>query len=370
MFFTVSKFLVVIGVGDGDSAEESRKAEIIDVTNPNLNCSIEDFPIGLIYSSGGFTKYGPLICSGDDKNQEVTSTCYQLTEEGKFQTFQQSLKIARTFVYAASVVTSTGDLWMLGGNNGEVGGEMSSTELISADSDVQNNFRRLNPTLPKELSLHCIAKIDSARAILTGGYDVSYTSTTYFLNMASFSIWEGPRMIHARQEHGCTSFEFNGKTFTIAVGGSDGYFLDSTEYLTDSPNSQWQEGNKKLSHSFHYHTNWIVVLTGPRLPEKMTTLTVVDTVIGPMVIGGLKEDFSTSPYMFNLVCYGSGTDMRSSCYWRKLDQELRVPRSHHVVIPLGDSFAHKMCSTGMFQSVINFKDLLLCTSLRMPFPMC
>ena len=91
------------------------------------------------------------------------------------------------------------------------------------------------------------------------------------------------------------------------------------------------------------------VILGPRLPVTLLAFTMVNTVIGPMVIGGEKVlgDSATS-HIFNLVCSGSGADIRSSCYWRKFDQELQVPRSVHVVIPLGDSFAHQMCHSGMF----------------------
>ena len=104
-------------------------------------------------------------------------------------------------------------------------------------------------------------------------------------------------------------------------------------------------------------------------------LRVVNTIIGPMAIGG---QFSPIPYIFNLVCSGSGMDIRSSCYWRKLEQTLHFPRASHVVIPLGDSFAHKMCNTGMggygvFLSCnmyIQFQGLLFYIYLRMPYPMC
>ena len=91
------------------------------------------------------------------------------------------------------------------------------------------------------------------------------------------------------------------------------------------------------------------LLLGPRLPVTLLAFTMVNTIIGPMVIGGEKVlgGFASSQ-IFNLVCSGSGTDVRSSCYWRKFDQELQVARSVHVVIPLGDSFAHKMCNSGMF----------------------
>ena len=243
--FTVSKFLVVTG----KPLQESRRAEIIDVTNPNLNCRIQDFPIELWYSTGGFTKYGPLICSGWDKNHDEISTCYQLTEEGKFQRFQQSLERER--IGTASIVTSTGDLWFLGGwmdGGRNMSIPLNYTELISygADSEVTAKFKTVKPTLPKVLSNHCISKIDSTRAILTG-------TATYYLNLIDFKIWEGPKMRQGRNQHGCGSFEFNEKRVTIVVGGQ-GYshsYLDSTEYLIDTPNSQWQEGNK--SENFYYH---------------------------------------------------------------------------------------------------------------------
>ena len=113
------------------------------------------------------------------------------------------------------------------------------------------------------------------------------------------------------------------------------------------------------------------MLSGPLFPVKVyCCLRVVNTIIGPMAIGGQKDsvDGPKIPYIFNLVCSGSGMDIKSSCYWRKLDQSLHFSRGSHVVIPLGDSFAHKMCNTGMFQiafhflhtyNLIFFKDVLL-----------
>jgi len=318
---SVSQFMVV----NGQPFEASRKVEFFDMENPHSTCKLQDFPIKLEDSTAAFTGTEAVVCGGGGSKGKAQKSCYQLMENGTFIELQeQSLKIARN--YAASVVTPSGDMWVIGGID-------YSTELISfsGDSEVKNKFEESQPTLDVLLSFHCVAKLNATTAILTGGANVSsYENSTYFLDLVDFKITPGPPMNQKRGFHGCGTFAFNGKNITVVAGGWDGSRLDSTEYLElDGANPTWQEG--------------------PRLPMKMNAFQMVsatmDGITTLFTIGGRDENYFFIFFIFRLECLGSGI-VASSCTWEPYEKlGYQVPRWSHAVIPLSDNFAHKICNT-------------------------
>ena len=83
--------------------------------------------------------------------------------------------------------------------------------------------------------------------------------------------------------------------------------------------------------------------SGPQLRKAMYGFGMVYTHRGLMTIGG--DDGGYLSDMTYLDCSGS-SDV-STCSWEEFGQRLEVARSRHVVIPLGDSYAHDICDTGM-----------------------
>ena len=81
------------------------------------------------------------------------------------------------------------------------------------------------------------------------------------------------------------------------------------------------------------------------LPFKLYFFSLVSSTRGPLAIGGYNhEDGIQSRKILRLDC-GSLDDI-SKCSWKEEhEMELKVGRHGHVVIPLGDAFAHEICSS-------------------------
>ena len=81
------------------------------------------------------------------------------------------------------------------------------------------------------------------------------------------------------------------------------------------------------------------------LPFRLCYFSLVNSTLGPLAIGGYNQETgSNSREILRLDCDSSPDDI-SKCTWTKLEMELEVGRYGHVVIPLGDAFAHEICST-------------------------
>ena len=105
-----SKFLILTGKPE----EKATKSEFLDVENPSSTCELPDFPTTLSDAVAGFTKKGPLICSGyDHYDDSRSSDCYLLTRDRQFKKFEDILEEAR--YEASSMVTDDGELWVTGG---------------------------------------------------------------------------------------------------------------------------------------------------------------------------------------------------------------------------------------------------------------
>ena len=107
----------------------------------------------------------------------------------------------------------------------------------------------LIPNLPVPLGSHCMAQMDSLTLAITGGYTTAgysdCTRKSYFLNLAS-KIWtEGPAMIAARGEHGCSFIAGrDGKPTAIVAGGHvqpSPSRMDSVEIYNRALN-KWESG--------------------------------------------------------------------------------------------------------------------------------
>ena len=144
----------------------------------------------------------------------------------------------------------------------------------------------------------------------------------------------GLKMNQERMNHGCTTFKnHKGDDVVIVAGGQYhspfGIQLNSWEFLNLSDETlSWKNFDP-------YHS----------LPFKLYYFSLVNSTLGPLAIGGYnQEDDIPSREILRLDCDSSPDDI-SKCTWTKLEMELEVGRYGHVVIPLGDAFAHEICST-------------------------
>ena len=106
--FVASTFLVFTGKPEAAAT----KAEFLDIKNPSNTCKLPlpDFRRKLSHAVGGFTKFGPLICSGCyDKCYAIDKTrdCYLLTRDRQYQKYQNKISTAR---YEASSIGNV-QLW-------------------------------------------------------------------------------------------------------------------------------------------------------------------------------------------------------------------------------------------------------------------
>ena len=369
-YFTDSKFLVI----GGDPRSSTKTVEFFDLIKPYQGCTkISDFPKSLDAPSSAFVpNVGPVVCAGWDPDyEEYLEHCYHLNQEGKFQEIlDKSLKIGRR--RAVSVVTPSGDLWILGGAVGPKAlTPTNSTELIpfGQHTQVHDRFEELQPKLPLSLSLACITKIDDKRALLTGGLTGAglgpfrAINATYVLDLVNFTMSPGPIMNHARFHHGCSSFEHsNGKTVTVVVGGTENILSpNSMEILYDTETSEWLEGNSAPQFT-RCSSEAISFVPGQSLPICLPQPQMINTDIGPMVIGRLgysqneigNPQLSTIYYLsiiYYLSCENGDDDIKSSCNWTLFNQSLIIPRGNLMVIPIDDSYAEKIHKTYLPQYV-------------------
>ena len=90
----------------GKPEDAATKSEFLDIKNPSNTCKLPlpDFRRKLSHAVGGFTKFGPLICSGCyDKCYAIDKTrdCYRLTRDRQYQKYQNKISTAR---YEASSI--------------------------------------------------------------------------------------------------------------------------------------------------------------------------------------------------------------------------------------------------------------------------
>ena len=221
-----------------------RKVEVIDLTNPSQTCILSaDFPCGLNSAVGGFTSSGPMICSGESYGYSRSADCYSLRSNGQFVKISE-LTMDTPREDASSIVTEDGKLMISGGRTKV--GRLADTEIINApESKTENGFE-----LPNGINEHCSVLINATTVMVLGGYSVSSPQkSTYFVNLETLQVTDGPNMQEARRNCACAVFEHNQHNFVIA-GGMYPY-SDSTEILKmDSIRLRWSRGKYLILGTF------------------------------------------------------------------------------------------------------------------------
>jgi len=222
-------YILLLGP-DNDSDGKSEVLSLPDLTP--LNCNIPVFPGGYYQGYvGRSTSDGVLMCGGETKRYEETSSCYLLTSSG-YKTMAGLLtKRSR----AATVVTPLG-LWVTGGwNDGDR--YLDTTEIWN------NNQSLPHVKLPMAVYSHCLLSLNTTHVLLTGG-------TTGFDSSAAFIYSEGngftriQDMKTPRYDHGCSVI--NESTVIVAGGYVSSVYSSSveersTEYL-DLTSLTWSPG--------------------------------------------------------------------------------------------------------------------------------
>ena len=218
----------------GYPSDEAKKIEVVDLQNPLNSCTLPDeFPTRLWPAVGGFTKDGPLLCTGFNLDTSSKSNaCFTLNmNNSKFTETDVKLQTGRQ--EASAVVLPNGELWILGGRDGNY---LSESETISLEGS------QTGMELEEGIIGHCSIMINATTAFITGGYNRSSRKETFFVDIHDWKLTKGPQMQARRARHGCVLFMHNNHNYALVAGGSYP-FLSSTEILDlDSGIMEWTKG--------------------------------------------------------------------------------------------------------------------------------
>jgi hypothetical protein len=206
--------------------------------------------------------------------------------------------------YAASAkITSTS--FIVTGGRDEGNNVLSSSEIIDSYGSVTPG-----PELPLPLYQHSMININDTLMLIIGGFSSGNIAQkkTYFVDKQNQEWSDGPELITARRllAAGIVNDEVTQEKLIIATGGYDGSsYLKSTEILIDG---QWS--------------------LGPELPFGISSPSMVPFGSGQAIIGGF--DGSYQGKIYHLTC------AQRICNIEQMTQELSVPRSTFVAIPIPD----------------------------------
>ena len=189
-----------------------------------------DFPIGVMWATGGFIGDTAIICGGYAGGGLYVDECYSLTS--KKATLVTHMSVERSG--AASIVINDNILWVTGGKYSYYG-YLASTEYVTVTETM------LGPDLPMTLDSHAMVAINRTCSMVIGGWFYGVTSATFFYDHNEGEWINGPSLIQERYGHtaGIVTDEVTGEDFVAVTGGND---FDSTEILQDG---EWVQGKIK-----------------------------------------------------------------------------------------------------------------------------
>ena len=229
-------------IATGSPTDDGINLEIVDVEDSNFSCAnIKQFPITLIAAAGGLMNgQTPFICGGAayiNGYWTFSSACFQLTEAGSWAKDQRAtLTTARTWAGFGTVVLDN-NLVLSGGYGNGI--RFSSIEMLSPNATT----KPLSVQLPTGIHLHCQVLWDSETLLVIGGYGSGVKDESYFINVKTNQLTNGPSLKTARGCHACAELQLNENTYIIVSGGYNNGTLRSTEVLDKSNVGQgWQIG--------------------------------------------------------------------------------------------------------------------------------
>jgi hypothetical protein len=231
-------------VTTGETDEESKKMEIIDLDDPTNVCQpsfLGDYPLEEVYGASGglLTNNNALICGGLDMVDKRLDDCFVINENG----IKPSARLTKPRSFAASVVWNSTTLWM-------TGGQLDDTRRTKSTEFVQLTGTTPGPDLPLEVSNHCLVSLNETTLLLMGGYiSGGASNSTYYYNTDHKTWTDGPSMITGKAQHSCALFKSpqHGHTDTVIVtGGYNSGYPASPEILNLDSNS-WRSGKGLLN---------------------------------------------------------------------------------------------------------------------------
>ena len=278
------------------------------------SCELPNFPILLGGAIGGLVEENiPMICGGLEVNQTDIQDCYTL-ENRTWNKITKGLQ-GRTNMGTGNVVIY-GKLLLSGGSDANFK-FFKSTKLVDKSSTL------MIKDIPYTLTRHCNALLNNTHFMVTGGLGDVTKSETLIFNLFNRKWSSGPSMNQDRSAHGCVKMILGDKPILWVTGGWNDDFKarQSTEYLDLSNINQGWKLGPDLPFSLFLH----------RLVASEDLKTVYSTGGHPWNGGKILE----------LQCLGSTPD---TCAFQPSSSQIKVDRTEHVVLPLSNSVAEKLCN--------------------------
>ena len=220
------------------------KTELVDLGGPNTKCDLPDFPIEFAVSgSVGFNNVnGPTICGGYKFDETITNACINLNSDHQWE----SLTNMTTPRLSASVTHIGSEEFLIIGGLDDAFTDLKSTEIVGFSGSEASE------DLPFTIAGHCTLKINETTALICGGTQNGQDNSdaTWFMDLITFKIQEGPRLQTGRLGHGCATLNLDDKNYVIITGGAqrkpEYKVLDTTEILDlqdlQTKNPIWKPG--------------------------------------------------------------------------------------------------------------------------------
>ena len=321
--------------------------EIIDVENSTFNCNkVSSILVSLHGSTGGLIEgKTPFFCGGKyGVDNKLSRDCFALNETGSSTwTKDQKAYLTKERMHAGYGSVIVGNELVLTGGiaQPDFSAHFKSIELVSP---YAAGSKTLSVELPTGMRYHCNVLWDSDTFMLIGGYSGGNRPETYFINIKTNQLTEGPILKEARSCHACGEIKGSGTFFIVVSGGWDysaSGFMGSMEILDKSNVEQgWMKGNTNIYLTINRKTVVLhIFLLGENLPGTKAHFQMISLHDKEHLytIGG---EGSHKKEVFKLTC-GSGSN---TCKWTKIDTELKYERSRFIAMAIPESLAEKLCS--------------------------
>ena len=236
--------MILITTGRGSPDDNGMNTEIIDPEKSNFECNkVQPFPV-FLYGAGGGLINGriPFVCGGFSHGDPWTKeqACYQLTESGSWIQDETAVMNEARGYFTGSVVLDN-QLVLSGGS--AINSWSKSIELVAPNAKAKT----ISAQLPTGILWQCNVAWDSDTYMVIGGWSGRSRSETYFINVKTNEVRDGPPLNIARHEFGCGELKVLGTSYIVVSGGSqkgdNRGRLNSTEVLDKSNIAQgWQKG--------------------------------------------------------------------------------------------------------------------------------
>ena len=233
--FVDTKILLFSGV--------SPQITVLDESGSTKTCKKQKskYPLRVGGVTGVFTEGRMIVCGGSTGGTSVISACYDYKDDQQGWTKLTDMYTPRR---GSSSLSIPGGIFVTGGWDGTIAGELETSELI-----YFNGTKKKGKSLPDLRYAHCMVEYHG-QIISTGGINRRgpTKSVWSFNNHVEFTFTNMSSMNYARFWHGCGivhSIHHELRPLLVVAGSTRGSGQYKSEYWDFTvPGSQWQVCSK------------------------------------------------------------------------------------------------------------------------------